>query len=239
MTLMKKKILIVKNITREGPGIIEGLLKEWDIAYGIIDLDKGEAFPSPSAYAAIIVLGGSDSANDDSEKMKLELERIREALSLKVPYLGICLGLQTLVKAAGGKVIKSPVKEIGFKGPDRRPFSVSLTEDGKKDGLFNGLGDNFRVFQLHGETVELTEDMKLLGAGEFCRNQIVKVGSNAYGLQCHFELTPEMFEAWRDQDADLRQLDKKQLQKEFNSFLDEYTATGRKLFQNFLQIAGL
>lgn len=114
ITFMEKKILIVQNITREGPGIIEGLLKERNINYTTVDLDKGE----------------------------------------------------------------------------------------------------------------------------FCRNQIVKIGANAYGIQCHFELTPEMFELWLDQDDDLSRLDKKQLQNEFNSFLTEYTSTGRKLFQNFLELAG-
>lgn len=235
---MDKKIFIVKNISREGPGIIEALLKEQNIPYTIIDLDKGHAFPHPKDYRALVVLGGPDSANDATEKMKIELQRIKEALSLKIPYLGICLGLQTLVKADGGKVIKSPVKEAGFKGPGAKPFIVSLTEDGKKDEFFNGLGDNFRVFQLHGETVELTQDMKLLGTGEFCQNQIVKVGTNAYGIQCHFELTSEMFELWLNEDTDLLRLDRKQLQNEFQAFLDEYTATGRKLFQNFLKIAG-
>ena len=235
---MEKRILIVKNISREGPGIIESLLQEQDINYTVIDLDQGEAFPPPQDYSALVVMGGPDSANDTSEKMRLELQRIKEALSLKIPYLGVCLGLQTLVKAAGGKVVKSPIKEVGFKGPEGKPFIISLTEDGKKDEFFNGLGDNFRVFQLHGETVELTKEMKLLGTGEFCQNQIVKVGANAYGIQCHFELTPEMFEVWLNEDADLLQLDKKQLQTEFNSFLDEYTLIGRKLLQNFLKIAG-
>lgn len=235
---MDKKILIVKNISREGPGIIEALLKEQGIPYAIVDLDKGHAFPHLKDYSALVVLGGPDSANDSTEKMKLELQRIKDALSLEIPYLGICLGLQTLVKAAGGKVTKSPVKEVGFKGPNAKPFIISLTEDGKKDEFFNGLGDNFRVFQLHGETVELTQDMKLLSTGEFCQNQIVKVGINAYGIQCHFELTPELFEVWINKDADLLRLDKKRLQNEFNAFLDEYTVTGRKLFQNFLKIAG-
>ncbi|MEK6567222.1 MAG: type 1 glutamine amidotransferase [Candidatus Omnitrophota bacterium] len=171
--------------------------------------------------------------------MESELQRIKEALSLNIPYLGICLGLQTLVKAGGGKVVRNPVKEVGFQGPDGKPFVINLTQDGKNDGLFKGLGDNFRVFQLHGETVELTPEMKLLGKGEFCQNQIIKVGSNAYGIQCHFELTPEMFEAWLNEDADLLRLDKKQLQNDFNSFLEEYTSTGRKLLQNFLEIADL
>ena len=228
---MEKRILIVKNIIREGPGIIENLLQERNINYTVIDLDKGEAFPHPQDYSALVVMGGPDSANDTGDKMRLELQRIKEALSLKIPYLGICLGLQTLVKAGGGKVIRSPAKEVGFKGPDGKPFIISLTKDGKDDELFNGLGDNFRVFQLHGETVELAEDMKLLGTGKFCQSQVVKIGTNAYGLQCHFELTPEMFKAWLNEDADLPRLDKKQLQNDFNSFLSEYTSTGRNYFK--------
>ncbi len=235
---MEKKILIIKNITREGPGVIEHLLREQDIPYTIVDLDKGQAFPSPKGYAALIVLGGPDSANDTTEKMKIELKRIKEAFSLNLPYIGICLGLQTLVKAAGGKVVKNPTKEIGFRGPDGTQFTVSLTDDGKKDELFNELSDNFRVFQLHGETVELTKNMKLLAQGKFCQNQVVKVGSNAYGIQCHFELTPEMFNRWLEEDADLRQLKKAELQKEFLAFKNEYTETGRTLFKNFLKIAG-
>lgn len=234
---MEKRILIVQNITREGPGIIEDLLKEQNINYTVIDLDKGEAFPHPQDYSALVVMGGPDSANDPTPKMKSELQRIKEALSLNIPYLGICLGLQTLAKAAGGKVVKSPIKEVGFKGPNGKPFIISLTTEGKKDPLFKGMKDNFPVFQLHGETVELTPEMKLLGKGEFCQNQIVKVGAKAYGIQCHFELTPKMFNLWLDQDDDLSRLDKKQLQDEFNSFLAEYTATGQKLFQNFLRIA--
>ena len=199
---------------------------------------KGRAFPSPKGYSVLVILGGPDSANDTTDKMKNELQRIKEALTLNVAYMGICLGLQTLVKAAGGKVVKSPTKEVGFKGPDEKPFVVSLTSEGRKDELFNELGDTFRVFELHGETVELTKDMKLLAAGRFCPNQVVKAGPNAYGIQCHFELTSEMFNHWLEEDTDLLHLNKNKLQKEFLAFKDEYTQTGRKLFQNFLKIAG-
>ena len=41
--------------------------------------------------------------------MKNELVFIRKVLEAEIPYLGICLGLQTMVRAAGGKVVKSPV----------------------------------------------------------------------------------------------------------------------------------
>lgn len=236
---MKKEILIVKNITREGPGLLEELLNERGIGYHITDLHHKEPFPLTDSYGAVVVLGGPDSANDQNEKMEVELLRIRQTIDANIPYLGICLGMQALVKAAGGKVIESPVKEIGFKGPDGDFFTVELTDQGKADPLFKGLQHAFAVFHLHGETVELTDDMILLGNGKFCPNQIVKVGSCAYGIQCHFELTPDMFESWINEDPDLIQLDRASLHADFESVRTHYTMTGRQLFENFLAIAGL
>lgn len=235
---MEKEILVVKNITREGPGLLEEELKERGIGYNVVDLNQGQNFPTLENYVAVVVLGGPDSANDKNEKMENELARILEAITANIPYLGICLGLQTLVKAAGGKVVNSPTKEVGFIDPDGNNFTVDLTNEGKRDPLFEGLDHTFNVFHLHGESVELTDDMVLLAVGKFCRNQIVRVGKNAYGIQCHFELTPEMFETWINEDPDLLQLDKEQLQANFEAIRDEYTRVGRQLFKNFLKIAG-
>jgi len=235
---MGKEILIIKNITREGPGIIEQILKDKGIKYTITDLSLDNTVIPLKNYAAVVVLGGPDSANDKNKKMGGELALIKEILKARIPYLGICLGMQTLVKAAGGKVVRSPLKEIGFRDPDGNLFKVELTGEGKNDPLFNGMIDSFNVFQLHGETVILTDNMKLLATGKFCRNQIVKVGTNAYGIQCHFELTSEMLEDWLDADSDLKLVDKDNLWTDFESFKDEYLQTGNKLFCNFLTLSG-
>ncbi len=235
---MDKEILIVKNNTREGHGLLEEILRDRNIAYSIIDLDKGQNFPSIEQYSAVVVLGGPDSANDENEKIQSELSRINEILKAKIPYLGICLGLQALVKAAGGRVTRNPTKEVGFRDPENNLFTVELTDEGEKDSLCEGLDNTFNVFHLHGETVELTNDMVVLGIGKFCRNQIVRVGSNAYGTQCHFELTPEMFAMWMEEDSDLQKVDKDQLQSDFERTREKYVQVGRKLFENFLGIAG-
>ena len=130
------------------------------------------------------------------------------------------------------------MKEIGFKDHEGNPFTVELTQEGKRDPLFEGLDHSFEVFHLHGETVELTPECTLLGVGRFCQNQVVRVGSNAYGIQCHFELTAEMFRVWLNEDPDLVTLDKEELQWHFNSISKKYTEVGRQLFQNFLTLAG-
>lgn len=236
---MRNTLLVVQNISHEGPGILGDLLRERRIAADCFDLSRGSKLPDPENYAGMVVLGGPQSANDKSEPMLHELEIIRKALDAGVPYLGICLGLQVLVSAAGGQVVRCHQKEIGFREPDGEPFMVELTPDGKKDRLFAGMQERLRVFQLHGETVILTNGITLLATGRGCTNQIVRVGENAWGIQCHFEMTPDMFARWLDIDSDLITMNKTEQLDEFASFLNEYTATGRKILLNFLEHTGL
>lgn len=231
-----KKILVLNNILHEKLGLIEDLLKEKNYAFDVLELTDKSLFPDPANYAAVVVLGGPDSANDQTVKMINEINFVRRVVELKIPYLGICLGMQVLVKAGGGKVMKNAVKEIGFFDSAGDPFVINLTPAGKKDILFKNLIDEFPVFQLHGETVELTEDMTLLGIGDSCLNQVVRVGENAYGIQCHFELTEKMFKKWLVEDDDLKEMDHKALKATFKELEEAYLATGRTLFSNFLSL---
>jgi GMP synthase (glutamine-hydrolysing) len=235
---VNKEILILKNIPREGPGIIEQVLKEYKLPYRVLDFDEDVNLHIED-FGALIVLGGPDSANDLSAKMDSELALIRNAVMSDLPYLGICLGLQTFVKALDGVVLKSPVKEVGFRDPENKFFRVKLTPDGRKDKLFEYLPDDLKVFQLHGETVELTSGMQLLATGYYCRNQVVKYGKWAYGIQSHFELTEEMIHTWIAEDPDLQELDKDLLMNDFRSIESEYQKTGNQIFTNFLTLAGL
>jgi GMP synthase-like glutamine amidotransferase len=237
-TTETKEILIIQNISREGSGLLGEIIEKNGIRNKIVDLNLGDKLPSAEKYAAVVVFGGPDSANDLNPKMQSELAFIGEVLSANIPYLGICLGFQTLVKAAGGKVVKSQVKETGFRDEDGQLFRISLTDAGRKDLLFNGIEDSFNVLHLHGDTVILTESMQLLATGNPCRNQIVKIGSVAYGIQCHFELTEEMLERWIYEDPDLKLLDKNELHNDFSALGEVYLQTGYQLFRNFLRIAG-
>lgn len=234
---MAKEALIAKNITREGPGLIEEVLNERSIPYNVIDLSRGEEFPPQESFDILVVMGGPDSANDNTAKMVAELATIREAINAGKPFLGVCLGLQAMVKAMSGEVVKADVREIAFRDHAGNFNTISLTESGKEDLLFKGLGDTFRVFHLHGETVKLTPQMQLLGRGRDVTNQIVKIEPNAYGIQCHFELTPEMLETWLGEDEDLRTADKERIKSDFQTMQAEYTKIGKKLVDNFLDVA--
>ncbi|MCF8384005.1 MAG: type 1 glutamine amidotransferase [Chlorobium sp.] len=236
---MGKSLLIVKNIAHEGPGLLETELQRSSVITETVDLSTGCHFPDPLAYDALIILGGPQSANDTTKQMQQEIEQANRALQAGLPVLGICLGLQVLVKAGGGSVVESPVRETGFFDHEGEPFLVELTDEGRKDPLFGNMNRTFRVFQLHGETVKLAAGMQLLARGKHCINQAVRIGSNAYGLQCHFELTPAMLSEWCRLDRDLGKMDGAELARQFEAVRKEYTATGLLVMHNFLHIAGI
>lgn len=231
-------ILIIRNIKRENPGLIEDILKEHRLEYSIVDFDKTTKLDYLQ-YSAVIVLGGPESANDTTEKMINELSFVKTAVEAGVPYLGICLGLQVFVKAMGGNVVKCKVPETGFHDGSNSPYRIMLTPDGREDRLFDNLPETLPVFQLHGETVEMTPGMTLLAKGDICRNQIIKYGTKAYGIQGHFELTDVLLRDWIELDPDLRKCDADDLRSDFQSIKENYYSTARILFENFLSIAGL
>lgn len=233
------KVLVIKNISREGPGMLADLMRQRGIAYDTVDLHRGEEFPDPLKYDALIVMGGPDSANDATDKMKNEILQVRRAISSGMPYLGVCLGMQVLVKAAGGTVLKSEAPEIGCRGPDGAFFEIALNEEGRNDPLFAGLQPRLRIFQLHGETVELTDSMKNLASSKLCANQVVRVGKNAYGTQGHFELTEEMLRTWAEEDPDLQRLPSESLVSDYKEAKAEYEKTFTGIFTNFLKATGL
>lgn len=219
--------------------MLEGLLKANNIDYDAVELERGDSLPEASGYDAVFVFGGPSSANDQSTKMQQELAWVKKVLEYKIPYMGICLGMQVLAKASGGTVIPNKVKEIGWYYTNKTYFEVLLTEEGKADPLFAGLPDRLKIFHLHGETVEMTEEMKLLAYGLTCRNQAVKVGENAYGIQGHFELDRPMFETWVTEDPELKQASKYELEKGYQGAFSEYEQNGKTIFTNFLKISKL
>ncbi len=204
--------------------------------YTIIDLSRDLTLPPLQEMAALIILGGPDSANDHSSKILSQLQLIHEVILHGIPYLGICLGMQLLVKAGGGTVLPCHTREIGFRDAQGNLYQVQLTRKGQEDPLFKDIPKTFPVFHLHGETVNLNATMQLLGTGSVCPVQIVKIGSNAYGLQGHVEITDAMLRLWLKEDPDLQALNAETVIKDHQALKNQLRTVGTNLFHNFLHI---
>jgi len=232
---MKNHALIIKNITYEKPGLISELLEKYDIEYSIVDLSKKLEFPNIKHTNLIIIMGGPDSANDETEKILKELELIKNAFKEEIPIFGVCLGLQLMVKAFGGEVYPNSIEEVGFKH-NNTWYKIELTREGIDDPVFKGINNNFIVFQLHSETIRPINGIKVLGTGELCKNQIIKIGEYNYGFQFHFEITEDLFKLLLNKAPELRGKDLNVMLNDFNIVKNQYIERGTKIFQNYLHI---
>ncbi|MCX8116851.1 MAG: type 1 glutamine amidotransferase [Desulfobacterota bacterium] len=194
------KVLILKHVNTEGPGLIEDFLIQQGAPYHIIDLSLSPYLPKPDAFSHIVILGGPMNVYEEDRYPFLKMEDLflKEAIQRGRTILGICLGAQLIAKALGARVYRAPLKEMGWD-------QVVLTEEGRKDPLFSGFPKRFSVFQWHEDTFDLPNQAKLLATSAFVSHQAFRYGDEIYGLQFHLEMTEEMIRAWVEEDEEIRE----------------------------------
>jgi GMP synthase (glutamine-hydrolysing) len=138
-----------------------------------------------------IILGGGPFNTSDPEVEKSPVQRRAEGelhdLALRVveadsPFFGACYGIGVLGSLRDGLVDRTHSEPIGA-------MSVTLTDEGRTDPLFDGLPDTFDVFLGHKEAVSrLPAGAVRLAFSATCPVQAFRLGSNVYATQFHPEL---------------------------------------------------
>ena len=188
------RVLVFRHSPSDGLGLIGDALDAHAISCDYVDLYAPPTSPAPVNEAdALIFMGGSMSANDDSPFITREIEYIRTAVSGGKPVLGVCLGAQLIAKALGARVYANHVREVGW-------APVTFADAALRDPLFTGLAGAEVIFHWHGETFDLPSGAELLASSVACRNQAFRVGDRIYGLQFHLEVTPAMIVEWCRED---------------------------------------
>ncbi len=184
------RVTCFQHIDCEGPGTLGTILKSRNVELQILKPFKGDVIPEKLGDG-LVVLGGPMGVYEENQFpwMTAELNAIRKCLSENIPVLGICLGSQMLAHAAGAQVFRGAVPEVGW-------YPVSLTPEGRLDSLFLGIPPEFESFHWHGDTFTLPPNSIRLAGSATTPNQIYKVGGNAYGFQCHLEVTEKMINSW-------------------------------------------
>jgi GMP synthase (glutamine-hydrolysing) len=194
---MSRFLPILRHVSHESAGTLEGVLSEMEVNFRYIDLFAPECEPPDlKMVSGLVVLGGPMNVDEVERHPHLawEVSLIKQALAAGLPVLGICLGAQLLAKALGARVYPNQVKEIGW-------YRINLTPHADRDSLFEGSGKQITVFHWHGDTFDLPPGAVRLAQNELCPNQAFRYGRSAYGLQFHIEMTAEMIDSWLAQPA--------------------------------------
>ncbi len=184
-----KKVLILQHIWENHTGYVGEILRQHAIEHDTIHVET-ELVPDPTPYDAVIAFGGSQHVYEGQKYPYFVQEKamIRKAVEQDIPYLGICLGAQLLAEVLEGKVQPHILKEIGF-------YDIALTEEGARDPLYQGLPGYQKVFHWHEDVFQLPVGAVLLATNKYAENQAFRY-RNAYGLQYHIEVDPEMLHTW-------------------------------------------
>jgi len=233
------RVLAIVHEDDAGPGVFADAarargdeLVPWRIA-------GGEARPDDlEVFGALVVLGGSMDADQQEAHPWLAEENavLAAALERRQPVLGICLGAQTLTRAAGGTTSRLATPEIGW-------YEVRLTSAGRSDPLLGPLGSSFHALQWHSCGFDLPRAAVALGSSDFCP-QAYRLGETAWAIQFHAEVTLADFESWIDYhaarpDAGDGPADSGKLRTQTRAEIDGWNALGRGLFGRFLDQAAL
>ena len=127
----------------------------------MVEAAQYDAVEAPSA--AMLVLSGSYDPWATHDRGSLE--RFYEVLRrYPGPVLGICAGMQMLVRARGGVVAPAS-------GADRGYATVDVVDD---SDLLAGLSPSFTAFQSHeDEITRLPEGFRVLASSERCAVEAV------------------------------------------------------------------
>ncbi len=193
-------VLILKNIATEGPGTIGAYLEESSTGFRVVELAEGEVPPPLDGFDSLVMMGGPMGVYEEQKYpyLKAGFSAVQEALSKGKKVLGICLGAQVMAHVLGARVYRGHAQEVGW-------LDIELTGDGVGDrrmrGLASapgggGLSERFKVFHWHGDTFDLPRGAVRLARSDMYENQAFRYGTDAYALQFHIEVTPQMLREW-------------------------------------------
>lgn len=170
-------MIVILDFGSQYSELIARRVREANVFSQVISHDTpAEKIVSEYNAKGIILSGGPSSSYDvDAPKCDPAL------FTCGIPILGICYGMQIMVRTLGGEVARSDKHEYG-------PASLEVDDDAK---LFSGVSPKTDIWMSHGDSVEsLPDGFVRLGHTANCPFAAIKDESRAlYALQFHPEVT--------------------------------------------------
>jgi GMP synthase-like glutamine amidotransferase len=165
-----------------------------------------------------------------------ERAAIGQAVRAGLPFFGACLGSQLLAASLGARVYTGATPEVGV-------LDVELTDAGRGDPVLGELPASFATLQWHSDSFELPDGAALLASSPAYANQAFRVGTTAYAVQFHVEVTSEMAAEWAAVPDYARALEQvrgpgalDELLDAFEARREEMTGHARTMFSGWLDL---
>jgi GMP synthase-like glutamine amidotransferase len=231
------RVLAIVHQPDAGPGVFLEAIRDFGAALHTWPLPTSPEPPDdPLGYDAVLSFGGAAHPDQVAEHPWLaqEVAVLGELLDGRVPLLGVCLGSELVAQAAGGRALRTDTPEIGW-------CAVETTEEAADDPLMAALAPGFDALEWHSYEVSLPPHAVPL-ARSSASVQAYRVGTNAWGIQFHAEVTLDDFEAWLDDyrsdpDAVAARLDPETLRSQTRAAIADWNQLGRELCMRFLSAA--
>jgi GMP synthase (glutamine-hydrolysing) len=211
----------------ESPGVLGGRAASLGFEVHRHRADSIDAgLPDPEDFAAIVVLGSVESANDASvEWIAPERAFVSAAVDRGVPVLGVCFGGQLLAQVLGGTVIASPQPEAGW-------LRITSAEESLV------AGGPWLLW--HEDAIVLPPDAELIAHNDVAVQAYSK--GPHLGVQFHPEVTPAIVDSWINDAKQRDEVTPAERHALWDGIEERARLSARNatvLFDGFLQRAGL
>lgn len=184
-----KPVLVLQHLPDDGPGFLATWLEQQGVS---MDLRcAAEDYPSDLRdHAALAVLGGEMSANDDLPALRQDEALIRQAVERGIPVIGHCLGGQLMARALGARVTASGAQEIGWQRLDWHAEAAEWFGD---EVLHESAPE---VFEWHRDAFELPPGATWLAGNAASAHQAFSLAGCHLAMQFHVEVDQHKLGVW-------------------------------------------
>ncbi|UPA11531.1 glutamine-hydrolyzing GMP synthase (plasmid) [Borrelia parkeri] len=173
---MNNNVVIVLDFGSQYSQLIARKIREMGV-YTIVIAYSISAEEIKDMYPVGIILSGGPASVYLDEAPTVDID----IFSLGVPILGICYGMQLIIKLFGGVISKCDKQEFG---------NTELFIEDDQSNLFFGLSNKLKVMMSHGDNIEkVPSNFKQIAYTETCIASVFNEEQKIYGLQFHPEVT--------------------------------------------------
>jgi GMP synthase (glutamine-hydrolysing) len=173
-TVTTKRGIVVLDFGSQYTQLIARRIRELEVFSAILPCTASIEQIRAQEPAGIVLSGGPSSVYDLDAPFCDP-----RTLSLGLPVLGICYGMQWLARALGGRVERA----------ERREYGPAQLRVGCESRLFAGLPASLKVWESHGDhVVGLPPGFQVTGRTENAVAAIESAQGNFYGVEFHPEV---------------------------------------------------